>query len=347
MNKETAGNVAVYIGQRVSLTAIALVVLSFITFSLGQLVPGDAAVVAAGPNAGNERIAELRVEMGLDLPIHEQYARYLSKLSRGDLGKSWFTHQPIWEDIKARLPASAELVFLAMLLNVLISVPLGVLAATKFDSKTDGFIRLMVMMGAGIPVFWLGLLLQHYVAGEAGWFPIAGRISFEFRDFSGSTGFLLIDSAVQGEWRIFWDALNHLFLPAITLATLFIAVVTRTTRSTVLRTLQEDYVTLARSKGISEYQVVVRHALRNALIPTITIFGMQVGWMLSTTILVEEIFSRPGIGKYAVKAITQSDIHGVVGVILVMGVIFLITNLIVDIVHLFLNPRHRESVQGK
>ena len=346
MNKETAVNVAVYVGQRVSLMVIALAVLSFITFSLGQLVPGDAAVVAAGPNAGNEKIEALRQELGLDLPVHQQYARYLSKLAKGDLGTSWFTHQPILEDIKGLLPASAELVFVAMIFNVLISIPLGVLAATKFETKTDVFIRVMVMIGAGVPIFWLALLLQHYLAGEAGWFPIAGRLGFEFRNFSGATGFLLIDSAMQGEWRVFWSAAKHLFLPAFALSTLFIAVVTRTTRSTVLRTLQEDYVTLARSKGISESRVVVRHALRNALIPTITILGMQVGWMLGTTVLVEEIFARPGIGRYAVKAVTQSDIHGVVGVVLVIGVIFLITNFIVDIAHLFLNPKHRESVQG-
>jgi ABC-type dipeptide/oligopeptide/nickel transport system permease component len=336
-------NIFFYIGQRIILTIIALVVLSFITFSLSYIVPGDAALVAAGPNAGKVKIEQLRREMGLNLPFHEQYIIYFSKLSKGDLGKSWFTHQPILEDIKDLLPASTELVFFAMLFNILIAIPLGVLAATKRDTKTDLSIRILVMFGAGIPIFWLGLLLQHFLAGEAELFPIAGRLSFSNRNFESNTGFILIDSIVQGEWSVFVDSLWHIILPSFTLSVLFIAVITRTTRSTVMKALEEDFIILARSKGISEFSVVVKHALRNALVPTVTILGMQVGWMMGATVLVEEIFGRPGIGKYAVKAVTQSDIHAIVGVVLIVGVIFIISNLIVDIIHFFLNPRLRNN----
>ncbi len=346
MSFESIKNISLYIIQRIILTIIALVVLSFITFSLSYLVPGDAALVAAGPSAGKEKIEQLRIEMGLNLPFYEQYFVYLAKLSKGDLGKSWFTHQPILNDIKDLLPASAELVFFAMLFNIIIAIPLGVLAATRRDSKTDFSIRILVMIGAGIPIFWLGLLLQHFLASEVGLFPIAGRLSFSNRNFEGSTGFLFFDSIVQGEWGVFWDSIWHIILPAFTLSVLFIAVITRTTRSTLMRALEEDFITLARSKGISEFRVVIRHALRNALVPTVTILGMQVGWMMGATVLVEEIFGRPGIGKYAVKAVTQSDIHGVVGVVLIVGIIFIFSNLIVDIVHLFLNPRLRKNSLG-
>ena len=334
-------NISIYIGQRIILTIIALIVLSFITFSLSYIVPGDAALVAAGPNAGKEKIEQLRSEMGLNLPFHKQYAVYLSKLADGDLGKSWFTHQPILEDIKDLLPASAELVFFAMLFNIIIAIPLGIIAATRRDSKTDMSIRFLVTFGAGIPIFWLGLLLQHFLAAEAELFPIAGRLSFSNRNFETDTGFIFIDSIAQGEWSVLIDSIWHIILPAFTLSVLFIAVITRTTRSTLMKALEEDFIVLARSKGISEFRVVVRHGLRNAMVPTITILGMQIGWMMGATVLVEEIFGRPGIGKYAVKAVTQSDIHAIVGVVLIVGIIFIISNLVVDIIHFFLNPRLR------
>ncbi len=328
-----------YVMQRVLFSILSLGVLLFITFLLSHVVAGDPAIVAAGPNAGADKIAAIRQEMGLDQPLLVQFWIYCRDILHGDLGISWFTRQPIATDLMRELPPSLELVFLAMLINLAISLPLGLLTARYNGSRFDDIVRLVVMAGAGLPIFWLAIILQQVVAGQWHLLPTAGRLGFEHRDFTGATGFTLIDSLAQGRFDVFADALAHLVLPAFALTLLFTAVGVRITRTAMIGEFRKDYVVLARAKGASEARIMVRHVFANGATPALTVFGMQFGWMLGATVLVEEIFGRPGIGRYAVKAVTQSDIHAVVAVVFVVGLVFLFANLLVDIALYLLSPR--------
>ncbi|MDG1936264.1 MAG: ABC transporter permease [Paracoccaceae bacterium] len=330
-----------YFFQRFLFSILSLFILTLITFLLSHVVPGDPAIVAAGPNAGAEKIELLRIEMGLDKPLSQQFIIYTGKLLQGDLGNSWFTHQPILDDLLRELPPSLELVFIAMTINLLISLPLGLCSARYSDTIFDSSVRLLAMVGAGLPIFWTALILQNTVAAEWQALPIAGRLSFEYRSFDGYTGFYLIDSLLLGRPDIFWDTLRHLFLPAFSLCLLFTAVGLRITRTAMISEFQKDYVLLARTKAASELRIMFKHVFPNGAPASLTVFGMQFGWMLGATVLVEEIYGRPGIGRYAVKAVTQSDIHAVVAVVLVVGVVFLLANLIVDLLLYILNPRGR------
>ena len=332
-----------YVLQRLAFSVLSLIVLLLITFVLSHVVPGDPAIVAAGPNAGAEKIGQVREEMGLNEPLWTQFAIYVGKLAQGDLGTSWFTFQPIAQDLARELPPSLELVAVAMLINLAVSLPLGLLTARYNGTRFDDVVRVLAMAGAGLPVFWTAILLQQSVAADWKLFPVAGRLSFENRDFEGATGFTLVDSLVAGRPDIFADAVAHLFLPALALSLLFTAVGVRITRTAMISEFRKDYVLLARAKGAGEARVMARHVFPNGATPSLTVFGMQFGWMLGATVLVEEIFGRPGIGRYAVKAVTQSDIHAVVAVVLVVGLVFLLANLAVDILLYVLSPRIRSE----
>jgi peptide/nickel transport system permease protein len=332
-----------YFVQRLAFSILALFVLVLITFLLSHVVPGDPAIVAAGPNAGAEKIAAIRTEMGLDRPLPTQFAIYVGKLAQGDLGTSWFTYQPIAKDLARELPPSLELVAMAMTINLLISLPLGLLTARFNGTRFDDIIRVVAMAGAGLPIFWTAILLQQSLAADLRLFPVAGRLGFEFRDFEGASGFMLFDTLWAGRPDIFADAVAHLFLPAFALSLLFTAVGVRITRTAMISEFRKDYVLLARAKGAGEVRIMARHVFPNGATPSLTVFGMQFGWMLGATVLVEEIFGRPGIGRYAVKAVTQSDIHAVVAVVLVVGLVFLAANLIVDILLYVLSPRKRSE----
>ena len=287
-------------------------------------------------------MAQARERLGLDEPLLVQFGRHLSRLAHGDLGTSLFTSRPITADLADVLPASVELVLAAMLVNLLVAVPLGVISAARRGRAADLAARLIVMFGAAVPVFWLGLMLQYLLAAQWQVFPLTGRLSFGV-SVPERTGMVTVDALLAGDLGAFSDALAHLVLPAVTLAAPFVAVVARTLRSTMISALDRDFVTLARAKGASEWRVVIRHGLRNALVPSSTIIGMQLGWMLSSTVLVESIFGRPGIGAYAVNAVLQNDLFAVVAVVLVIGVAFVIANFLVDLVHLWLDPQLRRA----
>ena len=333
-----------YAGQRLAFSVLSLFVLVFITFLLSHVVPGDPAILAAGPNAGDEKIAAVREALGLDRPFLVQFVIYIGNLVRGDFGTSWFTHQPIFQDLLRELPPSLELVVLAMLINLAISLPVGLITARYNGTRLDDIVRLIAIAGAGLPIFWTAILLQQNLAAELHLFPIAGRLSFEYRDFTGATGSHVIDSLVAGRFDIFADALSHLFLPAIALSLLFTAVGVRITRTAMISEFRKDYVTLARAKGAGEGRIMFRHVFPNGATASLTVVGMQFGWMLGATVLVEEIFGRPGVGRYAVKAVTQSDTNAVVAVVLVVGLVFLIANLTIDILLYVLSPRKRGGV---
>jgi len=332
-----------YVLQRLAFSILSLVVLLVLTFLLTHLSAADPAVVAAGPNAGAEKIAAMRQEMGLDKSLFVQFLIYCGEILRGDLGISWFTRQPIINDLAQQLPPSIELVVVAMLINLGVSLPLGLITARYANSRFDDVVRLFVLVGAGLPIFWLAILLQQFVAGQLHWLPIAGRLDFDNRDFAGPTGFALIDSLLAGRPDVFGDALAHLVLPALSLSLLFTAVGVRITRTSMISEFKKDYVLLARAKGARDGRIMFRHVFPNGATPALTVFGMQFGWMLGATVLVEEIFGRPGVGRYAVKAVTQSDIHAVVGVVLTVGVVFLVANLLVDILLYLISPLKQRS----
>lgn len=331
-----------YVARRLGLVVVVLWGLATLVFGMTKLIPGDPARTAAGRNASAEAIAAARARLGLDEPLVVQYGRFLGRLARGDLGISVFTVRPISSDLLDVLPSSVELVLAAMLLNLVVAVPLGVLSAVYRGRVADLVVRVVAVLGAAVPVFWLGLMLQYLLAARAELFPISGQLSFGY-DVPRTTGVTTLDALLAGDVESFADALDHLWLPAITLAAPFVAVVTRTLRSSMIGVLDSDFVVVARAKGASEARVVLRHGLRNALVPVTTVVGMQLGWMLGSTVLVESIFGRQGIGAYATTAVLQSDTFAVIGVVLVVGVIFTLANLAVDVAQLSLDPRLRAA----
>jgi ABC-type dipeptide/oligopeptide/nickel transport system permease component len=323
-----------------SLTVFAgLIVMAFV---LVQILPGDPARASAGRNATAEQVVAVRASLGLDRPLIVQFGAYVGRVLHGDLGSSVFTHRSVLADIWTVLPSSFELVFAAMLINVVVAVPIGVLAAYRRGKAVDVASRLFVLVGAAIPVFWLGLLLQLLFSSTLRVLPLYGQLDFGMQ-VPTITGVVTLDALLSGNLSAFSSSLVHLILPALTLSASFIAVIARTVRSSMITALDSEFVTLARATGASELRVVVRHGLRNALIPMSTILGMQIGWMLGATVLVETTFNRTGIGAYMVTAVLQNDLYAVIGSILAIGVVFIMTNLVVDLVQLWINPKLRSG----
>ncbi|MFC5821677.1 ABC transporter permease [Nonomuraea harbinensis] len=328
--------------RRLVTSVVVLVGLAVVTFLMTQVLPGDPARAAAGRNATAEQVAAVAARLGLDQPVWDQFLAYMGRLFQGDIGTSVFTQRPVLEDVAAMLPSSLELVLAAMVINIVVAVPLGTYAAWRSGRAADAAARLTTLLGAAVPVFWLGLMLQLVFAAELRVLPLTGQLSFG-RQVPAITGMTSVDALLSGDMAAFGDAMAHLLLPAVTLAASFVAVVARTVRSSMLTALSCDYIALARATGASEFRVVVRHGLRNALVPASTILGMQLGWMLGSTVLVESVFGRTGIGSYAVTAVLQNDLYAVIGTVLVIGVVFVLANIAVDLVQLWLNPRLRHT----
>jgi ABC-type dipeptide/oligopeptide/nickel transport system permease component len=329
-----------YLVRRVGLLVIVFAGLVLVAFLMSVILPGDPARAAAGRNATAEQVEQARKELGLDEPLLVQFGHYVSRLLHGDLGTSVFTHRPVLDDIIQVLPSSIELVIAAMMINVVVAVPLGVLAAYRRGGATDFSARLFVLIGAGMPAFWLALMLQLVFADQLKILPLSGQLSFGVT-VPRHTGIVTLDALLEGNFSAWWDAVRHLILPAIALSATFVAVVARTVRSSVITALEADYIVLARATGASEWRVVVRHGLRNALVPASTILGMQLGWMLGATVLVESTFNRTGLGAYMVTGVLQTDLYAVIGSVLTIGVVFLLANFVVDLIQMWLNPRLR------
>ncbi|ROO86998.1 peptide/nickel transport system permease protein [Actinocorallia herbida] len=326
--------------RRLPQTALSVWGIATVIFFLMQVIPGDPARIAAGRTATPEQVEAARQRLGLDLPILEQYLGYLGRLLHGDLGTSVVTFQPITADLADVLPPTLELVLLTMLVNLCVAVPLGVVAAVRQGRAADTAIRVIVVLGGGVPVFWLGLMLQYLVGTRLGLLPISGRLDYGM-DSPVVTGFATVDALLAGNTAGFGNAVAHLILPAIALSAPFLATVARGVRSTLMGTLASDYVVFARAKGGSTARVVVRHALRSALTPTLTIVGLQFGWMLGAALLVESVFGLTGLGTYLSTAVTSQDTFAVLGTVLVIGVVFVFANLLVDLCQLWLDPRVR------
>ena len=315
---------------------------TLISFSFIRVLPGDPIIVMAGERGVSaERYAELTKQMGFDRPLITQYLDYLWGVLQGDLGQSFVTKRPVWDEFFALFPATLELSICAMIFAVVLGLPAGVIAAVNRGKFFDRALMSSALIGYSMPIFWWALLLIILVSGTWGLTPVSGRISLLYY-FDTSTGFMLIDALRSGQKGAFGSALHHLVLPTIVLGTIPLAVIARQTRSAMLEVLSEDYIRTARAKGLSPFRINGVHALRNALIPVITVIGLSVGTLLAGAILTETIFSWPGIGKWMVDSIFRRDYPVVQGGLLLIAVIVMIVNLTVDVLYVLINPKIRK-----
>jgi dipeptide transport system permease protein len=332
-----------FVLKRVALVVPTFIGITLLVFTLIRLIPGDPVEALSGERGmSDERYHRLIHEFGLDRPLPVQYADYVWKALHGDLGLSAISHEPVFSEFMARFPATVELSLVAMLIAIAIGLPAGIVAAVKRNTAWDYSVMGASLTGYSMPIFWWGLLLILSFSVWLGWTPVSGRIAIQY-DIAPVTGFMLVDSLLASDKGAFHSALSHLVLPAIVLGTIPLAVIARMTRSSMLEVLREDYVRTARAKGAGRLRIVAVHALRNALIPVLTVIGLQVGTLLAGAILTETIFSWPGIGKWLVEAIHRRDYAAVQGGILMTATIIIGVNLIVDLLYGVVNPRIRHA----
>jgi peptide/nickel transport system permease protein len=312
-----------------------------ITFAIARVVPGDPARLAAGPDATESMVRTVRAKYGLDQPLPVQFARYLQGLAVGDLGQSIRSQNPVRDDLLRYFPNTLELVTLSLLLAVVVGIPLGMLSAVFKDSWVDHLSRMVSVSGVAVPAFWLGIMLQLVLALFLGWLPLGGRLRLTTLPPDPITHLLLLDALLRGQWAAFADALRHAVLPVVTLCFPALASIVRVNRAEMIETLRQEYIQNARAQGLHGFRIVSKYALKNAMIPTLTMIGLRYGWMLGGTALVETVFDWPGIGLYAVNAALSSDFLPVVGVTLVLGLNFMVANLLVDLAYGWLDPRIR------
>lgn len=310
-----------------------------ITFIISHLIPGDPARLLAGDRASDEIVRHIRQQLGLDLPLWQQFARYVDALLHGDLGTSIRTGRPVLEDLKTFFPATLELAFCALLIALLVGIALGVLSAVYRNRWTDHLVRLMALTGISTPAFWLGLGVIVLFYGKLDWLPGSGRLDDWFDPPTRVSGFYLLDSLLEGNIEVFFNALQHLILPAATLAFVHLGIVARQIRSAMLEQLNEDYIRTALASGLPKFTIVVRYALPNALIPSITVLGLALGDLLYGAVLTETVFAWPGMGAYVVSSIQALDFPAVMGFAIVVSFAYVLVNLVVDLLYLWIDPR--------
>ena len=329
--------------KRIAMIIPTFIGVTLLTFALIHLIPGDPVVLIAGERGITpERHAILRAELGLDKPVLVQYGRYIWGVLHGDLGRSIVTKQPVFKEFMTLFPATVELSFFALIFAVLFGIPAGVIAGVKRGSVFDHSVMGLSLTGYSMPIFWWGLLLILFFSVFLHWTPVSGRLSALYW-IDTDTGFMLIDALRSDEKGAFISALRHLILPSIVLGTIPLAVIARMTRSSMLEVLNEDYVRTARAKGLAPWRIIGIHALRNALIPVITVIGLQTGVLLAGAILTETIFAWPGVGKWIVESIRRRDYPSVQGGILLISSLIILVNLIVDMLYGIINPRIRHT----
>jgi peptide/nickel transport system permease protein len=340
-----------------------LVGVSILVFLFIHLVPGDPALVILGEHATEESVAELRQQLGLDKPLFldleavvdvfrgetglgtgaaelfdSQYVRFLGRLLRGELGRSIHERTPIADTLKLKFPATLELTIFSMTFAIVVGVPAGIISATRRNSIFDNVGMVGALIGVSMPIFWLGLMMIYFFGVQLDWFPTYGRIPVGF-SLETVTGLYVVDSLIAGDLTALGRVLTHLTMPAIALGTIPMATVARMTRSSMLEVLQEDYIRTAYAKGLRELVVINRHALKNAILPVITIVGMQFGSLMAGAIMTETVFSWPGMGKWVYDAILARDYPVVQVAVMIITVVVAVTNLIVDISYSYLNPK--------
>ena len=330
-----------YLLRRALTLLFVLFGLAVLIFIIARIVPGDPARIALGPLATANQVSELREEMGLNASFPVQLWSYLSGLARGDLGKSLLTSRPVMDDIRGALPATFELVLVTIILQIVVSIPLGVMAAIYRNMWVDNVLRVVSLIGVVTPGFVLAIMLQLIAAHYLGFLPITGRLDGGIDFNADITGLLLIDGTLKGRFDVVLDAMRHLFLPAIALSAAGIGQVMRITRTAMIEVASRDFVEATRAYGIPERVVTFRYMLRVASVAPLTILGLEFASLIGNAFIVEFVFSWPGIASYGVRTIMQKDLNAVIGVVLVSGVFFVVANLTIDLVLGLLDPRHR------
>ncbi len=332
-----------FILRRLGLLVPTFLGVTLIAFSLIRLIPGDPVELMAGERGMSpERHAQLLADMGFDRPLWRQYLDYIGNVFQGDLGDSIITKAPVLSEFLTLFPATVELSLCAIVFAIAVGLPVGILAAVRRGSVFDHTVMGLSLTGYSMPIFWWALLLILLFSVNLGWTPVSGRISVMYW-VEPVTGFLLIDSLLAGDTGAFWSALHHLILPAIVLGTIPLAVIARMTRSAMMEVIREDYIRVARAKGLSPWRVIGLHALRNALIPVVTVIGLQIGVLLAGAILTETIFAWPGVGKWLIDSIQRRDYPAVQGGILLVASVVMLVNLVVDLLYGLINPRIRHG----
>lgn len=329
-----------YVVRRLVLLVPILLGLSILVFLFVRALPGSPGDALLGERATQEDVREIEENLGLDEPLYVQYGRYLKGLASGDLGQSVATRQPVSDEIARRFPATFELAITAMIFAIGLGIPLGYVAAKRYQGILDNTSLVASLVGVSIPVFFLALLLKYVFAVKLGWLPSLGRISLT-QTLEHPTNFYVLDAMLTGNWAALGDVLRHLVLPAVALGTIPLAIVARITRAATLDVLSEDYVRTAHSKGLDPFVIDRRHVLRNAMLPVVTVIGLQTGLLLTGAVLTETVFAWPGLGTLILNSIRLRDYAVLQAGVLLFAVIFVLVNLLVDISYAFLNPRIR------
>jgi peptide/nickel transport system permease protein len=348
-----------YIIRRLVLIIPVLLGISIVTFGMLRLIPGDPALVMLGEHATAEAVGEFRELMGLDEPVAVQYLRYMRGLVRLDLGRSIQTNRPVIEEIATRFPATFELTMGAMAFAMLFGISAGIISAYRHNSWVDMAVMFIALVGVSMPIFWLGLMLMYLFGFKLQWLPPSGRLTvgIELQTLAQAWGldeslsgvgrtlldflsqFYVLDALLTGHWAALWDAIKHLMLPSVALGSIPMAIIARMTRSSLLDVLGQDYIRTARAKGLRERAVLSVHAMKNALLPIVTVVGLQMGFLLGGAILTETIFSWPGIGRLVVNRILSRDYPAVQGSVIAIASVFVLINLLVDVSYAYLDPR--------
>jgi peptide/nickel transport system permease protein len=311
---------------------------TFIVFLMLHFTPGDPAELLMGERASEEALQAIREHLGLNEPLYVQYGMFLKQLMKGDLGETIWTRQKVWIEIKQRFPATIELSLVALFISCVFGMILGIISATKQYSIFDYLSMLGALAGVSMPIFWLGLVFMLIFSLNLGWLPMSARLSVGV-DLETITNFYVLDALLTRNWVALKDALWHLIMPAVTLSTIPTAIIARMTRSSMLEVLRQDYIKTAKAKGLSQFIVIFKHALRNALIPVVTTIGLQFGVLMAGAILTETIFAWPGVGKWMYDAVMQRDYMVIRSGTLFIATIFILINLCVDVLYAVINPR--------
>src|SRR6056297_66178 len=329
-----------YLLKRLILLIPTVIGVTILVFLLVHFIPGDPIEVMLGDKATEAARQALTERLGLDKPMYEQYWNWFVHALQGDFGVSVQSRLPVTEAILSRLPATIELALTATIVAAVFGIIVGVSAAYHHNSKFDHLLVTFSLVGVSIPIFWLGIMLMFLFSAILGWLPVSGRISMG-AGVQEVTGFYLIDTLLQGDFSLFLDSLKHLLLPALSLATIPLSQIVRVTRSSMLDVLSEDYVRTARAKGLPYRKIIYKHALKNALIPVITVIGLQMGKLLAGAILTETVFSWPGTGRLLIQSISNRDYPMVQGIVFILAFAFILVNIIVDVIYAKLDPRIR------
>ncbi|RYE11070.1 MAG: ABC transporter permease [Hyphomicrobiales bacterium] len=332
------------IGSWLLTVAITLIGLAAFTFFIGRILPIDPVLSIVGEKATPEVYQRVYLELGLDKPVWQQFYEYVLKLLRGDFGVSFSTSRPVLTDLLAFFPATLELATIGLVIGVVLGIPMGVASAYWHEKWPDHLFRIVGLIGYSVPIFWLGLVGLFVFYYKLGWVSGPGQVDVFFTGIVPRvTGFILVDAAIAGEWEVFGNAVSHMTLPALLIGYYSLAYISRMTRSVMLDQLSREYVLTARLKGASEFTVVMRHALGNAAIPLVTVIALSYGGLLEGSVLIETIFSWPGIGNYIYSSLFSADMNAVLGGTLLVGIVFVLLNMLSDVLYRTLDPRARSA----